>query len=127
MRSVPRPTGGVLLRALLLILGGCDLFGGGDTVVTGVVVNAATGEPLEGIGVVLEIGTGSFGGYVTVAEDLTDSEGRFRLRHDAATDSDGPIFVANANPYNPSFSQLRSRVSSGDFRTLRVELDPLGN
>lgn len=66
-----------LLLVALAVLGGCDLLGGGETVVTGTVRLKETGAPLPGIAVSLRDGGGGFGSYPKVVG--TDAEGRYRL------------------------------------------------
>src|SRR5690606_26243206 len=114
----------VVLLAALLAAGGCDLFMHRETTVSGVVVDAETGNPLEGIGVTLRIGTAASGYYPVVAADTTSGQGTFRLRYDTEGRSSYPIFEVNITPYNPSYSTFSDRVERGKSHVKRIELDP---
>ena len=78
----PRPVAMIrfsLLFVALLVLSGCDLFGGrGDTSVFGRVTDAETGEPMRGVRVSF-MDSGGFGIYSTRAFVTTDAEGRYDL------------------------------------------------
>jgi hypothetical protein len=82
---------------LILSSGGCDLFDPGGPSYAGVVVDAETEEPIEGIQVSLQINSSSWG-YSIVAEDFTDANGEFWLRDPLDRASRSILFV-NSPPY----------------------------
>ena len=75
MRTIP-----LLCVALIACtLAGCDLFGGiGETSIYGTVVDAESGEPLEGFRVAF-VTSGGFAAYSTEAFTTTDANGHFEL------------------------------------------------
>ena len=132
-RKLTRPPWRLYLAlwAGLSLFAGCDLLGsGGETTVSGVVVDAETGDPLENIWVTLRVSGGRFGAYPAVAEDSTDAQGRFYL-DDPVRRSSYPILYVNyvghegGGVRNPSYSTHTERIESNTHRTVRVELQPL--
>lgn len=105
---------------LALLLSGCDLFGEEDTTIraSGTVVLAETGEPLEGISVVLNESGGLYD-HTKVLTVESNSEGRFTLRYDAV-DSFGYDIRINADPYNPDYTSGLFAVTPGEPRDLSI-------
>lgn len=123
------------LLAGLSLFSGCDLLGsGGETTVSGVVVDAETGDPLEGIWVTLRVCGGCVSGDPPVAADSTDEGGRFYL-YDPVHRSSYPGLYANrvgygedvsyGAVYNPAYHRFYSGVEPGKHHKVRIELQPL--
>src|SRR5690606_35854496 len=102
------------ILAAILLLGGCDLFAGEKDIVieaTGRVVNAETGEPIEGLSAVIAEVPSSIGATVVRASTQTDTEGRFSLRYQrpaytgAAPRSTYEVAVNNS-PYDSRYTSL---------------------
>ena len=73
----------MLLRILTAAsLSGCSLIVDGTTHAEGIVEDAETGAPIEGVSVSFRTG-GGFAHYPAVALDCTDATGRFELSSDA--------------------------------------------
>ena len=114
--------------ALSAALGGCDLLSPGGATFAGVVVDAETGVPIEGIQMSLKIGGSGFGNYVIVAETLTDSEGRFRVKDPGGTDRPGlyvnsPGYVGDQpSPYNPLYTSGLADYRFENRHNIRIEL-----
>ncbi len=129
--ALPLARAWCLLAALAFSTSGCDLFDPGGPSYAGVVVDAETGEPIEGIPVSLQV-SGSFAGYSIVAEDLTDVEGRFWLR-DPLDRGSRSILFANSLPYmgdqpsyhNPSYGGGNVNFDFNDRHNIRIELSRL--
>lgn len=122
-------------RALGILLlfgvstGGCDLFDSGGPSYAGLVVDAETGEAVEGIQVSLKDNASDWG-YVIVAEDLTDPEGRFRLRDPLDRASPAILFVNAPNYSGPECPLCNVTYFGGvvdyndqDRRDIRIELE----
>ena len=118
--------------AITLVLGGCDLieatFDPGGPLYAGVVVEAETGEPLEDIHVSLQTIMG-YGGRTVVAEDLTDADGRFRLRDPKDRATQAAFFVnspgnigESPSPYNPLYHGGNYYYDPEDRQNIRIEL-----
>ena len=128
-RSV-RTAWAALVAVAAVALPGCDLFDPGGPSYGGVVVDAETGAPVEGIQMSLQVSGGGFGTYHAVAEDLTDADGRFRLRDPLDRASRATLFVNSPgsfdnepSPYNPLYSGGPVGFYDFDERLdLRVEL-----
>ena len=109
----------------LVLFSGCDTLGlGGGLTYSGVVVDAATGAPIEGIHVSLQVGGGGFGLYSLVEGSFTDRAGEFRLETDRR---DTRLYI-NAPGYGIEDAYRADYSSrgplprgSGEFR---VELQP---
>lgn len=89
-----RQAAALAVALLLPALAGCDTLGLGGSTWSGVVVDAATGEPLEGIHVSLQVGGGGFGAYTMVEVGVTNRDGEFRLhtsRHDTSLFVNEPL------------------------------------
>jgi hypothetical protein len=117
------------LSLLLLVLGGCDLFGGEpDTTVraTGTVVFAETGEPLGGIGVVLRARFGVGSGVFIRARTETAADGSFELVFEGSEGA-AYTFRVNDDPYNGSYSTFSRPIRPGereDFGVIELEARP---
>lgn len=129
----------ILLAAsvvLALAAAGCDLVTSGGTSYAGIVVDADTGDPVEGIQMSLKVGGGGFGSYSIVAETLTDAAGRFQLRApdndrasgQAALFVNSPGYIGDQpSPYNPSYTSGPVNYSPGNRRNIQVELRHASN
>lgn len=108
--------------ALTLVMSGCDLLADGD-VYAGIVVEAETGVPIEGIHISFQNISG-FGGRSVRSEALTDVAGRFRLRSTggALFVNDPPCYGAIPCPFNPAYSGGLVTIGSRDRTDLRFEL-----
>lgn len=125
----------LVLLMLATVWSGCDVlpFGGGTTV-RGVVVDAATGEPLENIWVTLRVSGGRFGSYPSVARDSTDAQGRYYL-NDPVRRGSNPSLRANdlsygedeqyGAVYNPDYDTFISGVDSNEDHEVQIELEPV--
>ena len=112
-----------LLLVALAVLGGCDLLGGGETVVTGTVRLKETGEPLPGIAVSLRDGGGGFGSYPKVVGTVTDDDGRYRLHtREQGNDNRFNLFV-NVEPFDPRYIDYTGdSVAEGKHTVRDVDL-----
>lgn len=119
-----RLTGGIGVLAVLLAVGGCDLFGSNDLLYSGVVTERGTGLPIENIHVSFQR-VGSVGNTSIVTETLTDSAGRFSLRYSggALFINDPPCYGAETCPFNPAYSGGVFTLGNGDRTQVRIELD----
>ncbi len=112
-----------LLAALAFSTSGCDLFDPGGPSYAGVVVDAETGEPIEGIQVSLQVNSG------IVAEDLTDADGRFWLRDPLDRSLRSTLYVNypeysgdHQNAGNPDYDGGPVIFDFEDRNTIRIEL-----
>ena len=123
----------VLLAALIAwstSLAGCDFLSPGGPSFTGVVVDAETGEPVEGIQMSLQIGGSGFGNPVIVASVLTDTNGRFWLRDPEQSRIDRPgLYVNDPNcygsltcPFNTLYTGGIANYSFDNRHDIRIEL-----
>lgn len=113
-----------LLAVPLVTLAGCDLFSGGRTY-SGVVVDADTGLPVEGIHMSLRTSGGGVGGYVIIEGVFTDRDGEFRLqteRHDADVYANSPGYGGD-DLYRPEYGSA-GPIFYRDRDNIRVELQP---
>ena len=108
--------------AFALVVSGCDLFPDGE-VYAGVVVEAETGAPIEGIHVSFQNVSG-VGGRSIRSETLTDTSGRFRLRSTggALFINDPPCYFAPTCSFNASYSGGNVTIGDSDRTQLRFEL-----
>ena len=117
----------MLAFCALLAVSGCDALGLADGLIySGVVVDAETGAPIEGIHVSLQVGGGGFGLYTMVEVGLTDRAGAFRLetdRRDTQLYINNPVCYGDPCPFDSDYSSRGPLPrGSGDFR---IELQPL--
>lgn len=116
------------LLLILLTLAGCDLFGSEpDTTVraTGTVVFAETGEPIEGLGVVLRA-TGGYGSAVFIrARTETVADGSFELTFEGSKGA-AYSFVVNDDPYDGSYSTFSRPIRAGETEDFGVIELPRG-
>ena len=112
---------GVLLA--LMTFGGCGLFGPDGDLYAGVVVVRETGLPVEGIHVSIQRSS-SFAGYHIVAEAMTDSAGRFRMRSSdgAIFVNDPPCYFSTPCSYNPRYSSGLAFIGNSDRTRIRIEI-----
>ncbi len=116
---------------LLLCMSGCDLISGQTTIVSGTVVDADTGAPIEGIEVTLRAHLVVWGVPVTRAQDVTATDGSFYLRYDTEN-ADGRLtlyanypFFADEVEQNRSYDGYHNRnIRIGKQYSVRVELEP---
>ena len=113
----------VAMAVFVVIWAGCDLLGPDGRLYAGVVVDAETGLPIEGIDVSFQT-SGGFAIYTAVASTLTDATGRFRLRSDR-----GALFVNSPGcygavpcPFNPAYSGGNVTLGTRDRTDLRFDL-----
>lgn len=117
-----------LLILIATSTAGCDFLGLGGAIYSGVVVDAETQEPIEGIQMSLKIGGGGFGSYTIVAAVLTDGEGRFKVRDPEVGSSGRPdLYVNSPNCFGSENCPYNSMYSGGNLdydnrRDIRVEL-----
>ncbi len=118
-----------LCCAALLLLAGCDVFSPGGPSYVGVVVDAETGAPVEGIQLALKVSGGGFGSYTTVASTLTGSDGRFEVRDPQDRASRATLWVnrpgyngGQPTPYNPLYRSGLVDYEFNDRHDIRVEL-----
>ncbi len=111
----------LLLVLPLLAMGGCGLLtpGADQTVdVAGRVVVAGTGEPIAGLGVMLDRGSGGPARFV-VATTRTDASGVFRIVYEADERNPFTFFLTiNAEPYDPRYFVATRSVPRGEQRDL---------
>jgi hypothetical protein len=97
------------------------VLGLGGSTWSGVVVDAETGAPVEGIHVSLQ-GGGGFGGYTIVEATFTDRDGEFRL-HTSRNDT---ILFVNAPGLGNDEDFRPDYIGSGPLlytdRPMRIEL-----
>ena len=106
----------------LLLLGGCDLFSGeedGTIVITGTVVSAETGNPIEGLGISLDKGGPNFIRPL-VATTRTDDDGTFRIVYDATGSRSTHLLTINDEPYDARFRVRGISFVRGEQRDLGV-------
>jgi hypothetical protein len=119
----------VLLLLFFMSLAGCDLFSGEeDTTLraAGTVVFAETGEPLEGLGVVLRARDGVGSGVFIRARTTTAADGTFELVYEGSEGA-GYTFRVNDDPYNGSYSTFSDPMFAGeekDFGVIELEARP---
>ena len=119
----------------MLVGSGCDFLTPGGPSYAGVVVDAETNTPVEGIQISLQIGGGSFGSYTTIAETLTDVEGRFSLRDPGGRSGGGADLYVNSPGYtggqssvfNPMYAGGLVNYRLGDRQDIRIELQRMPN
>ena len=109
------------LLSVVSLVAGCDFFSGPRS--SGTVVDAVSGEPIEGIYMSVRANAGSVGGSSRVASDLTDAGGRYRIDYDgynlalyanyARLGEDGPI--------NPTYDWVVVRSEDGVVRLPRID------
>ena len=112
----------VAILTLSLLSGGCDLLApepDGTIVVTGTVVLAETGEPIEGLSVALK-DSGSFGLYFVRATALTQADGTFYLTHDAGPHGTLHAVRVNEEPYDPRYTGFGTSARPGEQTDLGV-------
>ena len=119
---------GIVALCALLAVGGCDVLGIGDGLTySGVVVDAETGAPVEGIHVSLQVGSGGFGLYNIVEVGFTDRTGVFRLetdRRDTRLYVNSPGY-GGEEAYRADYSSRGPLPrGSGDFRIELQHLSP---
>lgn len=104
------------ISLLLLLLGGCDFSEdepNAPLFASGTVVLAETGEPIEGLGVVLRA-TGGFGSSVFIrARTTTGAGGSFELAYQG-TDNGAYTFRINDDPYNGDYRTFSRPIRAGD-------------
>lgn len=112
----------IALFLALLLLTGCELFGSEpDTrvVATGTVVFAETGEPIEGLGVVLRA-TGGYGSAVFIrARTTTAPDGSFELTFEAP-EWGAYTFRVNDDPYNDDYATFSDPIRAGESKDYGV-------
>ncbi len=116
----------MLVVLALLAISGCDLFDSGLTY-SGVVVDASTGAPVEGVHVSLHASGGGFGGYFVAEAVLTNSNGEFRLqteRQDTDLYVNRPEYDYGDNAlYRPEYTSP-GPIFYRDRDNIRIELQP---
>ena len=118
----------------VLAIAGCDFLSPGGPSFSGVVVDAVTEEPIEGIQMSLKISGGGFGSSTIVASVLTDADGKFWLR-DPKDRAGRPGLYVNSpgytgdqpSPYNPLYTGGLADYDFDDRHDIRVELRQLPN
>ena len=114
------------MRSLLAAAtAGCDLFSGPRF--SGTVVDAVSGEPIEGIYMSVRTIPSGVGYSSMIASDLTDAEGRYRI------DYDGINVVLYANytnlgedgPVNPAYDWVLVQSEDGVVRLPRINGRPI--
>lgn len=120
----------IALLAAIVLLTGCDSFGGSTTSVRGTVVDARTGAPLAGIPVALEYNNG------VVGHGDTGIDGSFSLIHLRGGTIQGNSTVQysfSANVASPLYSSVVNRAYESYFSSPRagrtevvVRLEPTG-
>lgn len=127
----------LLPSAFLLLLSGCDLFGGDDGCLIearGRAVLAGSGQPIAGLGVSLAQ-SGGLGGVLVVDSDQTDSNGRFSLSYDSrrpggtAVTTTGYTLTVNDEPYDSRYRVYRTAISEAgecsiDLGTVEIGPNP---
>lgn len=124
MRHAVRTTAALAVLGITAV-SGCDFIDSGNTY-AGIVVDAGTGVPIEGIYMSLVRGGGGFGSYTEVDSDITDRDGAFRLHADG---EDASLFVNSpgygiSGVYRPDYSSM-SPAFYRDRRNMRLELQPI--
>lgn len=110
---------------VLPLLWGCDVLSGNETYdVRGHVVNAQTGQPIEGVFV--SLGTTHFGSTV-LAWDETSEDGSFRVRYTTDDDRDLDFSVNDYSlGYEYKYNKCYSSFVSINVRDrFEVSLDPM--
>jgi len=126
-----------LTIALALCLTGCDIFSGepSSTVVEGVVLNAETGEPVQGLDVIFA-STCSMS-FCTILDWMrTDASGQFRVEYQTGDEGNWPLLRVNrdncpdgwhcTHPYrwNDEYGGFMDRVEPGKRHELTIEVQP---
>ena len=119
------------LSLLLVLLGGCGLFGEPDRaiVVDGVVVDAATGVPIDSVSVQLD--GAAFSGPVRPVFDtsVTGDDGRFRVERGYNIDGDYRVAIVDVrlleglSVYYRVVGPRAFDVAPGDRLDIRVEME----
>lgn len=96
---------------LLCSFFGCDIISPPHwkTEISGIVINESTGAVIDNLSLILVKGIGSGlgyggGGYKTVAQAVTSSDGNFNIFYDAGDDQNSLAFYINKEPYNNLYS-----------------------
>jgi hypothetical protein len=117
-----------LALAALLLLSGCDFFGGEeDTTIraTGTVIFAETGEPIGGLGVVFRRAGGVGSSIFVRARTTTAADGSFELVHDGGEGA-AYVFRINDDPYDGRYSTFSRPIRAGETEDFGVIELPRG-
>lgn len=91
--------------------------GNDRTTVSGTILNASSGRPLQGLGVAFW--SGGWAGGAVLAADVTDAQGRFEL---SVEDRSVVELHLNSNPYDPTYTTHWEGVRVGTRRRRAFEI-----